>query len=117
MRTYNLHVLLGNTGLRRSELLKLSLAQIDLEKREISVIRKTTKTDAGKRFIPLNTHAMIAAMTLIELAKAKGATKPEHFLFPLIFTGVPIQKKPATIPTSTRRRSAPLGGTSHGSAV
>ncbi len=82
MRTYNLHVLLGNTGLRRSELLKLSLAQIDLEKREISVIRKTTKTDAGKRFIPLNTHAMIAAMTLIELAKAKGATKPEHFLFP-----------------------------------
>lgn len=80
MRTYNLSVLLGNTGLRRSELLGLRLEQVDLERAEIWVSR--SKTNAGRRFIPLNEHALVAAAMVFELAKCKGAHLPDHFLFP-----------------------------------
>lgn len=80
MRTYNLSVLVGNTGLRRSELLGLHIEQLDLEGGEIWV--RKSKTDAGRRHIPLNEHAIIAATMVLELARERSAVLPEHYLFP-----------------------------------
>ncbi len=51
---YHASVLAASTGVRGGEIRKLRLGAIDLEKRRVRVIRKTTKTDAGARLVELN---------------------------------------------------------------
>ena len=79
---YNAEVLAANTGLRGGEIKKLRLVDVDLDKKEIRVRRRATKTSAGARFIALNEAATQAAMTLRARALAVGAREPEHYLLP-----------------------------------
>jgi integrase len=53
---------------------------VDLFARQIRVHR--SKTEAGRRDIPLNADAMAAIARLRERAEAANASQPEHFVFP-----------------------------------
>ena len=44
--------------------------------------RRTTKTDAGERVLPLNADAWAAVLELWERAKTLGGTEPDHYVFP-----------------------------------
>ncbi len=79
---YNAEVLAANTGVRGGALKKLRLVDVDIDKKEIRVRRRATKTSAGARFIALNEAATQAAMTLRARALAVGAREPEHYLLP-----------------------------------
>jgi integrase len=71
-----------NTGLRGGELKKLRLGDVDLIEKALVVRRAITKTNAGKRVIPLNELAEWALAKLVERATALRATESEHYLFP-----------------------------------
>jgi len=73
-------MLAANTTMRGCEIKALRIADISLIDRELVVGR--SKTDAGRRRIPLNGGAMWALARLLERAAALGSTAPEHFLFP-----------------------------------
>jgi integrase len=75
-------VLAANCGLRAGEIKKLRLKVIDLDRRRLLILRRTTKTDAGARHIELNRDATEAAWRLCLRARTLGATEPEHFLMP-----------------------------------
>jgi integrase len=57
------------TGLRRAELVQLEWSDVDLARRHISVRRSTTKTDAGRRRVPLN-DAATRALVVWRVAQA-----------------------------------------------
>jgi integrase len=70
-------------GMRGEEIKGLRIGDIQLgDKPAVSVPRDITKTDAGERRIPLSPDAAYAVTRLLELAAAKGAAEPEHFLLP-----------------------------------
>lgn len=71
-----------NTTLRGCELKGLRLRDFDPLGRTVVVTRKTTKTDAGCREVPLNDTAMWALAWLLDRAQMLGASEPDHFLFP-----------------------------------
>lgn len=50
------------TGIRRGELCQLKWEQVDLERQEVTVLRTTTKTDAGRRRVALDDRAIGALM-------------------------------------------------------
>jgi integrase len=75
-------VLAANTGLRGGELKKLRVGAIDLERRQLLIRRKTTKTDAGARHIELNQDATEAAWRLLLRARDLGSTEADHYLMP-----------------------------------
>ncbi len=77
-------VLASNTGLRGGELKKLRIGAIDLENRRLRIARADTKTDAGARFVELNSDATEAAARLfLRASKLKPpATEPVHYLLP-----------------------------------
>ena len=49
--------------------------------------RRSTKTDAGARMIPLNRDAVLALSELMDRLANLGADKPEHYLFPACESG------------------------------
>jgi integrase len=75
-------VLAANCGLRGGEIKKLRIKVIDLERRRLLILRKTTKTNAGARHIELNLDAREAAWRLWLRARRLGATDPDHYLMP-----------------------------------
>lgn len=79
---YYAQSLAANTGLRGGEIKKLQLRALDLEKRRITVFRRSTKTNAGARTVELNQAATEAAVKLYERACLLGAREPEHYLLP-----------------------------------
>ena len=68
-----------NTTMRSCELKGLRWGDVDFFERTITV--RKSKTDAGRRLIPLNAEAWTAIMELYERAKQGGTVEPEHFLF------------------------------------
>jgi integrase len=79
---YLSEALAANTGLRGGEIKKLRLSMVDLEKRRITVTRKTTKSNAGARLVELNQAAREAACKLYIRAQMLGASDPDHYLLP-----------------------------------
>jgi integrase len=75
-------VLAANCGLRGGEIKKLRIKVIDLDRRRLLILRKTTKTNAGARHIELNLDAREAAWRLWLRARRLGAKDPDHYLMP-----------------------------------
>ena len=77
-------VLALNTTMRSGEIPGLRWKSLDFMERTITVVRNTTKTDAGERIIPLNTNAWAAVMELRDRAKLLFGTEPQPdwYLFP-----------------------------------
>ena len=73
-------VLAVSTTCRGVELRNLRWQDVDVFER-IMVVRRS-KTEAGKRTIPLNSDAIEALARLRHRAEAHNATDPEHFIFP-----------------------------------
>jgi site-specific recombinase XerD len=67
-RDYAILVALGFTGMRRQELVGLSLETVDLERRTVKVLGKGSK----ERLIPLNPFVMNALNAWLELRPATG---------------------------------------------
>jgi len=59
-----------NTTMRKCEIRGLQWRHVDFIDRTAAIRRKTTKTDAGERIIPLNDEAMSAIFEMRERAKA-----------------------------------------------
>jgi integrase len=80
----DLMLLAANTTTRPCEIAGLTLGAIDVSNDypHITVSRKSTKTNAGERQIPLNRVALFAVRRLLERAHHLGASQPEHFLLP-----------------------------------
>jgi len=75
-------VLAANTGMRGCEIKRLRIGVVDLERKQIRILRKVSKTDASARFIELNGDACEAVARLLLRARSLGATEPEHYLMP-----------------------------------
>jgi integrase len=79
---YCAEVLAANTGMRGGEIKKLRIGMVDLVARRIRITRKSTKTDAGARWVELNQCAFPAVYRLYQRAQLLGASSPEHYLLP-----------------------------------
>ena len=75
-------ILALNTTMRSCEIRGLRWRHVDFMARTAAVRRRTTKTDAGERVIPLNADAWAATLELWERAKTLGGTEPDHYVFP-----------------------------------
>jgi integrase len=75
-------ILAINMTTRGGELKGARLGALDLANRTLTIQRATTKTDAGRRVIPLNDVAFWAVVQLLKRATLLGASLPEHYLFP-----------------------------------
>jgi integrase len=73
-------MLAANTTMRGCEIKGLRLQDVNLVDREVVIGR--SKTDAGRRRIPLNEASLWAFARLLERAHLLGSKAPEHFLFP-----------------------------------
>ena len=80
LAAYCAAVLAVNTTCRGIELKNLRWADADLFQREMAIRR--SKTDAGRRDLPINSDAMAALARLRQRAEALGSAAPEHFVFP-----------------------------------
>lgn len=78
-------VLALNTTMRSVELKHLRWQDVDLLERVVVVRR--SKTEAGKREIPLNDHAFVAVRQLRVQAQQQGSGQTEHFVFPACENG------------------------------
>jgi integrase len=78
-------VLALNTTMRSVELKHLRWQDVDLLERIVTVRR--SKTDAGKREIPLNNDAFAAVRQLRGQAHQQGYDHPEHYVFPACENG------------------------------
>ena len=76
---YPIAIVALGTGMRRGELCALRWRDVDFFERTITI--RQSKTDAGRRLIPLNVDAWSAIMELYQRAKRGGQVEPEHFLF------------------------------------
>jgi integrase len=91
------------SGVRRKELLNLQWKSVDFENRQFLVQRKTTKTRAGERFIPM----LDAVEVLLEWKSKFPEAKPDHYVFPsqryghVKGGGYGIYKTLPTIPTKS----------------
>jgi integrase len=73
-------VLAVSTTCRGVEIKNLRWQDVDFFSR-VATIRRS-KTEAGRRTIPLNGDAMAALSRLLERARALGSSDPEHCVFP-----------------------------------
>ena len=73
-------ILAFNTTMRSGELKRLRWAGVDFTHRSITVQR--SKTEAGRRSIPLNASAAEAILELHGRASLIGNIDPEHYVFP-----------------------------------
>jgi len=78
-------VLALNTTMRSVELKHLRWQDVDLLERIVTVRR--SKTEAGKREIPLNDDAFVAVLQLRGQAQEQGHGLPEHYVFPACENG------------------------------
>jgi integrase len=80
-------VLALNTTMRSAEIKGLQWSRVDVFNQTLLVSRKTTKTNAGERLIPLNRDAVWALSRMLDRAKTiaqeneLGEIKPEHYVF------------------------------------
>ena len=86
MNAYCAAVLALNTTMRSIEIKHLQWVRVDLFEKTLVVSRKTTKTDAGERMIPLNRDAIWALSKMWERALIYAKEKkieilPEHYVF------------------------------------
>jgi len=85
MGVYCAAVLALNTTMRSIEIKQLQWGRVDMFGKTLRVSRKTTKTDAGDRVIPLNRDAIWALGKMWERAlsysKDSKDIKPEHYVF------------------------------------
>jgi len=72
-------LLTANTSMRPKELMRLLWSDLDPFSRLITVRR--SKTEAGKRVIPLNDEAWSAIAAMKKRDDALGAYAPEHYIF------------------------------------
>jgi integrase len=79
---YYAALIAANTTARSGEIKGLRIGAVDLMDRTLKIRRRSTKTDAGCRVIPLNETATWALARLMERAAKLGSTKPEHYLLP-----------------------------------
>lgn len=79
-------VLSFSSGMRNKEIKMLQLGAIHVDGRDphVQVRRSTTKSNAGARFVALDTMACWALRKLIDRAALLGATTPDHFLLPTL---------------------------------
>ena len=75
-------ILALNTTMRSCELKGLRWNDIDLNEKILSVRRKSTKTDAGARVIPLNKDALATLYELLERAKNLNCDRQDDYVFP-----------------------------------
>jgi integrase len=73
-------VLAANTGMRSSEIKKLRLGSINLERRTLRVTR--AKTRASHRTVALNLAATAAITKLMQRARCLGCFADDHYLLP-----------------------------------
>ncbi len=73
-------ILAFNTTMRSGELKRLRWRDVDFTHRSITVRR--SKTEAGRRSIPLNASAGEAILELNQRAGLIGNIDPEHYVFP-----------------------------------
>ena len=80
---YSAAVLSLNTTMRSAEIKGLQWSRVDLFNQTLLVSRKTTKTNAGERLIPLNRDAVWALSEMWNRAVtlSDGKPKPEHYVF------------------------------------
>jgi integrase len=86
MIAYCAAVLALNTTMRSAEIKNLQWGRVDLFEKTLTVSRKTTKTDAGERIIPLNRDAIWALSQMwaraVEHGKEGGReVQPEDYVF------------------------------------
>ena len=74
-------VLALHTTMRGCELKGLHWQDVNLFDRILTILRQSTKTDAGARVIPLNRDAVLALAELRERAEKLGAAEPGHYVF------------------------------------
>jgi integrase len=74
-----------NTTMRSCEVKGLQWQDVDFMERTITV--RQSKTDAGRRLIPLNAAAWNAIVELYHRAKKVSGTEPNHFVFPACENG------------------------------
>ena len=74
-------ILSANTTAAPGEIRNLRLKDTDLEGRKI-VVRKGIKNVFRARALPLNDEAFAAAQGLVQRAREKGASLPDHYLLP-----------------------------------
>ena len=74
-----------NTTMRSCEVKGLQWQDVDFIEKTITI--RQSKTDAGRRVIPLNTSAWNAIIELYHRAEKYGAKEPCHFVFPACENG------------------------------
>jgi integrase len=79
-------VIAVNTTCRKVELLNLHWSDLDLFGRSVAIRR--SKTEAGRRTIPLNDEALAAFARLWRRAETFGGGLPVHFVFPACENGI-----------------------------
>jgi integrase len=104
-------LLAASTTMRGCEIKGLRLVDVDLDGGLLKIRRATTKTDAGARLIPLNSHACWAAQQLLVRAAKLGAIRPEHCLLARrVGTGVCDVTRPQTSWRSAWRKLTRAAG-------
>ena len=78
-------ILALNTTMRACEVKGLQWQDVDFLERTITVRR--SKTDAGRRLIPLNHEAFEAIVELYHRGQKVVGTEPQHFVFPACENG------------------------------
>jgi integrase len=81
-----------NTTMRSCELKGLQWRDVDFLEKTATI--RHSKTDAGRRVIPLNRTAWAAILELHDRAKDIGGREPDHFLFPACENGKTDPTKP-----------------------
>lgn len=100
-----------NTGMRRSEILKLEIRNIDTEYKRIHLDGAQTK-NGKRRVIPLNAHALSAIQSRIQANDKNGLSGTRLFLQK---TGAPsIRSTPHSKTRSTTPPSTIFGYTTSG---
>jgi integrase len=74
-----------NTTMRACEVKGLQWKDVDFLERAVTV--RQSKTDAGRRVIPLNNDAWEAILTLYHRAQKVAGSEPSHYVFPACENG------------------------------
>jgi len=78
-------ILAFNTTMRACELKGLQWRDIDLQAHTLTI--RKSKTDAGRRVLPLNRDAWDAIMELWRRSQITGGCEPRHYVFPACENG------------------------------
>lgn len=80
---YCCSLITANTTAGPGEVRNLRLKDVHLDANPPAIyVREGAKNQYRERTLPLNENALWAVKQLLELAKAKGATGPDHYLLP-----------------------------------